>query len=151
VNSLFLSLLAFHFLFLSLHDWIPLGRLNDLPALRSQRSFTARIIASLLMGAFSGLALYLNWTQSPLPSHSTRLYTLILYVIFTAGLIRAWWLPYCFGVGLSDKFIAEYKVMFSNTYSFLPVRNGITVNALHILFHVTAVLALVLAAIRLFR
>ncbi len=151
MNSLFLSLLAFHFIFLSLHDWIPLGRLNDLPALRSQRSFSARVIASALMGAISALALYLNWSQSPLPSHPTRIFTFVLYAFFTAGLIRAWWLPYLFGVGLSEKLVAEYKVMFSNTYSFLPIRNGITVNALHIVFHVTAVLALVLSAIRLSR
>jgi hypothetical protein len=150
MNNLFLALLLIHFLFLSLHDWVPLGRWTDLPALRSQRSLKARIIASVLMGLISGLALYLNWTQSPVPSYGTRLYTLILYAFYIPGMLRAWWIPYLFGVGLSDKFIADYKVMFGNTYTWFPERNGITVNALHTIFHATVVVELVLAAIRFF-
>jgi hypothetical protein len=148
MNNLFLALLLWHLLFLSLHDWVPLGRLTDLPALRSQRSFTARILASLLMGAFSGLALCLNWAGSPNPARGVLLFTLILYSFFLFGAIRAWWLPYLFGIGLSKKFVADYQIMFDNTYTWLPRRNGITVNALHVIWHCTAVITVVLAAIR---
>jgi hypothetical protein len=151
MNTLFLGLLVWHVLFLSLHDWIPLGRLTDLPALRSQRSRKERILASLLMGAISGLALYLNWAHSPSPSRGILLFTLILYLFFLAGAIQAWWLPYLFGIGASEKLISEYQVMFGNTCTWLPIRNGITVNAIHIVWHVTALLTVVLAAIRYIR
>jgi len=148
MNDFFLALLLAHFLFLGLHDWVPLGRWTDLPALRSQRSLKARVIASVLMAAIQGIALYLNWSQSPTPSYGTRMFTLILYALYIPGMVRAWWLPYLFGVGLSDKFIADYKIMFGNTYTWFPVRNGITVNALHTVFHISVVVELVLAAIR---
>lgn len=148
MNTLFIALLVWHVLFLSLHDWIPLGRLTDLPALRSQRSLKARILASLMMGAISGYALYLNWVHSPSPSRGILLFTLILYSFFLLGAIRAWWLPYLFGIGASEKLVDEYQVMFGNTYTWLPERHGITVNAIHIVWHLTAVLTVVLAAIR---
>ncbi len=151
LNPVFLALLVWHFLFLTLHDWLPLGRWNDLAALRSQRSLRARAIASLSMGLLAGIALYLNWTQSPNPSHGTRLYTLLLYAFMLAGLLRAWWLPYWFGIGLSSKRVDEYKGMFGNTVTWFPVRNGITVNALHTVWHVTDMVTVVLAAIRYFR
>jgi hypothetical protein len=148
MNNLFLAILLAHFLFLGLHDWVPLGRWTDLPALRSQRSLKARILASVIMAAIQGIALYLNWTQSPHPSYGTRLFTLILYAAYIPGILRAWWVPYLFGVGISEKFIADYKIMFGNTYTWFPQRNGITVNALHTLFHISVVVELILAAIR---
>jgi hypothetical protein len=148
MNTLFIALLVWHVLFLSLHDWVPLGRLTDLAALRSQRSLRARIIASILMGAIAGLALYLNWVESPTPSNGVLLFTLILYSFFLLGAIRAWWLPYLFGIGASEKLVAEYQVMFGNTYTWLPKRHGITVNAIHIVWHFTAVITVVLAALR---
>jgi hypothetical protein len=148
MNNFFLVLLLAHFLFLGLHDWVPLGRWTDLPALRSQRSLKARILASVIMAAIQGIALYLNWSQSPHPSYGTRLFTLILYAAYIPGMLRAWWLPYLFGVGLSEKFIADYKIMFGNTITWFPERNGITVNALHTVFHISVVVELILAAIR---
>jgi len=148
MNNFFLALLLVHFLFLGLHDWIPLGRWTDLPALRSQRSLQARILASVIMAAIQGIALYLNWSQSPHPSYGTRLFTLILYIAYIPGILRAWWVPYIFGVGISEKFIADYKIMFGNTYTWLPERNGITVNALHTVFHLTVIIGLVIAAVR---
>jgi hypothetical protein len=151
MNAAFLCLLACEFLFLSLHDWVPLGRWNDLAALRSRRSLQARVLASTLMGAFSGLALYWNWSQSPSPSHAVRLYTLIAFALMLPGILRAWWVPYLFGAGLSDTFIADYAVMFGNTYTFLPERHGITVNALHVVFHVLTLATVALAALRYFR
>jgi hypothetical protein len=150
MNTLFLALLAYTFLFLTLHDWVPLGRLNDLPALRSQRSLRARVLASGLMGAFSGWALYLNWSQSPHPSGDTRWYTFILFALFVPGMLRAWWIPYLFGVGLSEEFIANYKVMFGNTITLLPRRHGITVDLLHMTFHLVVLVTLAIAAVRCF-
>jgi hypothetical protein len=151
MNALFLALLVYSFLFLGLHDWVPLGRWNDLAALRSRRSLQTRLIASLVMAAMAGTALYFNWTQSPHPSHATRLGTLILFACYVPGMLRAWWVPYWFGVGLSPQFLADYEVMFGNTVTFLPKRHGITVNALHVQFHVLTLMTLVLAAVRYFR
>ena len=150
LNGLFLALLVWHFLFLSLHDWVPLGRWTDLAALRRERSLRARVLASVGMGLVSGLALYLNWRGSPLPSHGTRLFTLILFAFFLMGLMRAWWLPYWFGIGMSRKLVEEYQGMFGDTVTWFPVRNGITVNALHTVWHVTAVVTVVLAGVRYF-
>ena len=48
VEIIFLALQVLQVLFLWLHDWIPLGRLNDVTAVRSQDTTTRLIIVTLI-------------------------------------------------------------------------------------------------------
>jgi hypothetical protein len=58
------------------------------------------------------------------------------------GLLRAWWIPY---LVLPDRErAARYQIIFANTHSFLPRRNGMAPNTLHVLFHLSVVATLIL-------
>ena len=46
--AILLALQCFHVLFLALHDWIPLGTLNDLKAVRATYPLRKRIVGTLI-------------------------------------------------------------------------------------------------------
>lgn len=50
LQTLLLALQTFHVAFLWLHDWVPLGRLNDVAAIRRQDT-AGRLVATTLMQA----------------------------------------------------------------------------------------------------
>jgi hypothetical protein len=62
--------------------------------------------------------------------------------VLFVGQMRAWWLPYLFRPE-PDR-AARYRIMFGNTHSFLPMRNGIVPNTAHILLHIATLLTLLL-------
>jgi hypothetical protein len=55
---------------------------------------------------------------------------------------RAWWGPYL--LGGSPARVARYQAMFARTHAFLPERNGIRPNTLHVALHVVVIAILVL-------
>lgn len=56
------------------------------------------------------------------------------------------WIPYLFRP--KPERAARYQVMFGATHAFLPERNGIRLNTLHVIFHVaTVALLIVLGAL----
>jgi hypothetical protein len=145
--NLVLACQCFVVLFLVLHDWIPLGSLNNLVGIRAADS-TARRLAVTVCSALpfvvgflasvyyrsSGFPVWLSW------------WLWISYGAVAYGIVRAWWLPYLF---LNDPVrTARYQVRFSGTHAFLPERNGIRPDTLHVVFHLVVVLLLIcLAAI----
>jgi hypothetical protein len=61
-----------------------------------------------------------------------------------AKLLRAWWIPY---LGTPDPDRAKrYGVRFAGTHGFLPERNGIRPDTLHVAFHALVVAILVVLA-----
>jgi hypothetical protein len=133
-------------LFIALHDWIPLGKLNNLQGIRAADStrrlffvttlstlpFAVAFVASAYYAKahFPGWLLWLLWL-----SYGTGLY----------GMLWAWWVPYLF---VKDRVRAErYQVRFAQTHAFLPVRNGIRPDTLHVTFHVVFVTVFVLLCI----
>jgi hypothetical protein len=144
VELIFLGLQVFQVLFLWLHDWLPLGRLNDVAAVRSQGTMLRLVIVTLVQSVpftigllFSVLhfgQLYLHWLY---------IWLLVSYSIIFAGQLRAWWRPYLFQA--EPKRAARYQIMFGNTHHFLPIRNGLVPNTAHIMLHLaTAATLLVL-------
>ena len=132
---LLLALQAFHVLFLLLHDWIPLGSLNNIAAVRAENStpkllLGTAISTSFFLIGFIASAIHRN---GPYP-HWLLWYLLISYLFLFVGELEAWWIPY-FGSPQPER-AARYQVMFANTHVFLPARNGIPLNTLHILLHV---------------
>jgi predicted outer membrane lipoprotein len=132
-------------IFLAFHDWVPLGKLNNVDGLRavdkmtklvwttvvSTLPFAAVLIASIL----SASAEYPNWLLWWLWG---------TYLACAYGILRAWWIPY---LGTSDPDRAErYRIRFAGTLSFLPERNGIRPDTLHVAFHSLVVVILVLLA-----
>ena len=144
VEIIFLGLQVFQVLFLWLHDWLPLGRLNDVAAVRSQGTTLRLVIVTLIQSVpftigllFSGL----HFGQ-PYP-HWLYVWLLVSYSIIFAGQLRAWWRPYLFQA--EPERAARYQIMFGNTHHFLPIRNGLVPNTAHIMLHLaTAATLLVL-------
>ncbi len=145
VGVLFL-LQIFHVLFLSLHDWIPLGRLNDPKAVRatiSGRKLLATTLISTAPFAF-GLAASAVYLGRPYPRW-LLLWIGISYAILFLGELQAWWVPYFFRA--QPERAARYQAMFGGTHAFLPVRNGIRPNTLHLILHIGTLAILVVLAV----
>jgi len=88
---------AFQVLFLWVHDWIPLGRLNDVAAVRSQDRGRRLVTVTLIQSVPWTIGLcfsVLNFRQ-PYPDWLYD-WLVISYGLLFIGQIRAWWIPYLF-------------------------------------------------------
>ena len=136
-------------LFIALHDWIPLGALSNPAGLRTVDTAGKRIAVTLLSTlpyaigfaasayyASSGFPMWLMW---------------LLWISYGAGLygmLRAWWVPYLL---VPDPVrAARYQERFAQTHSFLPTRNGIRPDTLHVSFHAVYVVTLILLGVLTF-
>jgi hypothetical protein len=90
-----------------------------------------------------GLALSLAYLNSGWPGW-VYAYLLVAYGFLFIGELEAWWIPYL--LWRQPKRAAEYEAMYGNTYAFLPPRNGIRINALHVLLHAATLATLSIVA-----
>lgn len=133
------------FLFMLVHDWVPLGQLNDVQAVADTRS-TQELVVVTAVGTGQIvllLALVLFFIGKRYPMWA-RLWLIIHQGFILAGALLDWWIPYFFGYGAAER-VERYNAMFGNTHAFLPVNNGIVPNTLHVLFHTTLLLCFILA------
>ena len=138
-----LGLQAFHVLFLLFHDWLPLGKLNDLKALRAVDP-GAKVFRTTLIQTFPyavGLAGSLYWRGHPYPTWLVW-WLWISYGLLFLGELQAWWIPYL--LIRQPKRAERYKAMFGKTHAFLPEHNGVRPNTLHVILHASTVTMLVL-------
>jgi hypothetical protein len=142
VEIVLIVLQVFQVLFLWLHDWVPLGRLNDVKAVRSQDTVSRLIVVTLIQsGPFTiGLLFSLLYFGRLYP-HWLYLWLWISYSVIFLGQIRAWWIPYLFRA--EPERAARYQIMFGNTHHFLPTRNGLVPNTAHIMLHLATAATLV--------
>jgi hypothetical protein len=142
-----LVLQIFHVLFLALHDWVPLGNLNNLKAVRAAnpvKKLLAGTLISTIPYAF-GLAASLFYADKGFPGW-LRIYLWVSYTFLFVGELSAWWIPYVFGS--KPEQVMRYEAMFGGTHSFLPARHGILPNTLHVVLHsATVALLAVLGAL----
>ena len=133
--SLFLGLQAFHVAFLLLHDWVPLGRLNDIRAQRATDPVRKRVLTTVL-SALPYLLLFgfsIRDVRLHRLTHSLVFWLWVGYGALFAGELKAWWIPYF--LRPDPERAARYRKLFGETYSFLKERNGIQPNALHVFLH----------------
>jgi len=135
VEIICLGLQLFQVLFLSLHDWIPLGGFNDVAAVRSQDTTLRLIIVTLAQSVpFSiGLLFSVLHLGRPYP-HWLYMWLWISYGLIFVGELRAWWIPYL--LYAEPERAARYEIMFGKTHHFLPTRNGVVPNSAHTMLHV---------------
>ncbi len=129
-----IALQVFQVLFLALHDWVQIGRLNDVAAVQAADppgKLLATTLYSTLPFAFGLVASLLN-SGAAFPAW-LMYYLWISYAILFCGQLRAWWVPYL--LRHEPARAARYQAMFGNTAAFLPPRHGITPNTLHIILH----------------
>lgn len=138
-----LGLQVFQVLFLWFHDWVPLGRLNDVAAVRSQDTTRRLIVVTLIQSVpFTlGLLFCLKYFGQPYPQW-LRNWLWISYGVLFIGQLRAWWVPYL--VHAEPERAARFQAMFGDTHSFLPRRNGLVPNTAHIMLHLATLATLML-------
>ena len=129
-------------LFIALHDWIPLGALSNLAGVRAVDTAGKRVAVTSLstlpyaigFGASAyyasvGFPMWLMW------------WLWISYGAGLYGMLRAWWVPYLL---VPDPVrAARYQQRFAQTHAFLPARNGIRPDTLHVCFHALYVVTLI--------
>ncbi|MGH9466353.1 MAG: hypothetical protein ACRD1Y_03260 [Terriglobales bacterium] len=111
-------------LFIALHDWAPLGPLNNLAGIRAvdskQRLLRTTILSTLPFAA--GLAGSAYYWSAPYPMW--LMWELwITYGAALYGMLHAWYLPYL--VYSDEARATRYRERFADTHAFLPERNGI--------------------------
>ena len=136
-----LVLQAFLVAFMWAHDWVPLGTLNDIPAVRRRGSTQRRVAITLLQSiSFTiGLALSAAYFGHVYPFW-IREWLWVSYVALFVAHSHAWWGPYLWS---DPRRAARYEVMFGSTHSFLPARHGMVPNTLHTLVHAATFATLV--------
>jgi hypothetical protein len=123
--------------FVALHDWIPLGRLNDLKAVRAAEPL-GRLIAVTIL---STLPFAIGAGESVVHSAGfpgwLNTFLWVSYGVAAYGLLRTWWAPYL--LFEEPERAARYQTMHGQTHAFLPMRNGMRPNTLHVTVHLAVV------------
>ncbi|MGH9775653.1 MAG: hypothetical protein ACRD50_11975 [Candidatus Acidiferrales bacterium] len=150
LEQVLLALQAFQVVFLWVHDWIPLGRLNDVSAVRSQDSPRRMVIVTLVQSVPFTIGLFFSVRY--FGRHSPdwlNMWLWISYAVLFVGQMRAWWVPYL--LKAEPERAKRYQRMFGKTHSFFPKRNGIVPNTAHTLLHLATAATLLVLFLRQFR
>src|SRR5271156_1258137 len=141
-----IALECFVVLFVALHNWIPLGSLNDVKAVRSILPTGKLLVTTLinLIPVVIGLACSVFYFRRGFPGWLLW-FLWIFYALACYGSLKAWWIPYLFRPDLERA--ARDRIMYGSTHSFLPERNGIRPNTLHVIFDIATVAILIVLAI----
>jgi len=137
-----LALECFVVLFVGLHNWVPLGPLNNVRGVRIAFS-TPKLLATTLLNFVPfavGLAATAFFLWRPYPGWVVW-WLWGTYGLACYGSFKAWWMPYLFR--RDPALVARYKTMYSGTHSFLPEHNGIRPDTLHVLFDFVTVAILI--------
>lgn len=131
--------------FLLLHDWIPLGRFTNLPAVHSSDS-RSELLRTTFLSALPFVLVFVvscvYWRASAWPGWLLS-WLRVSYLVLLAGALWAWWIPY---LALPDpKRALRYRQRFAGTLRFLPERNGIAPDTLHVFYDSIIVITLVLS------
>jgi hypothetical protein len=130
-------------LFIALHDWLPLGKLNKLAGIRTVDTRMQLLRTTVL--STSPFAIGLAGSAYYSAAHYPVWLMLVLWITYGMGLygiLRAWYLPYL--VYSDPARAARYRERFADTHAFLPMRNGIRPDTLHVTFHAVLVALMVL-------
>ena len=141
-NVALLALQCFVVLFVALHNWIPLGTLNNVKGVRIVFP-TGKLLLTTLLN-FTPFAIGLAATAFYLgKAHPSWVswWLWITYGLACYGSLKAWWMPYLFRH--DPALVARYSTMYAGTHSFLPERNGIRPVTLHVLFDFVTVAILI--------
>jgi len=142
ITGVLIALQCFAALFVGLHNWIPLGSLNDVKAVRTIFP-TGKLLVTTLTNftpVAIGLAGSVFYVRRGFPDWLFW-FLWIFYGLACYGSLMAWWIPYFFRP--DPERVARDRVMYASTHSFLPERNGIRPNTLHVIFDVVNVAILI--------
>jgi len=147
--SALVALQCFVVLFVGFHNWIPLGALNDRKGVRVAFPTPKLALVTLLNLTPSalGLAGCIVFFGRHFPAW--LLWELwIFYGLAVYGSLKAWWIPYLFL--RNEELVVRYRDMYANTHAFLPEKNGIRPNTLHVVFDLVTIGILIVLAVLTF-
>jgi hypothetical protein len=129
-----------------LHDWVPLGRLNDIGAVRRADTFGRLVRVTLIQSVpyTMGLAFTIAYMRTGHPAWVFG-WLWVSYGMLFVGELRGWWWPYL--IRAEEDRARRYRSMFGDTIAFLPERNGIRPNALHCALHAATAATLIVLAV----
>jgi hypothetical protein len=141
-----IALQCFVVLFTGLHNWIPLGSLNDVKGAKAAFPGSKLLTTTLTnVIPFSiGLAGCVVYFGRHYPEWLLW-WLWISYALVCAGSLKAWWIPYL--LRPDPVLAARYQVMYGTTHAFLPPRNGIAPNTLHVIFDIVTIAVLIALAV----
>jgi hypothetical protein len=137
-----LVLQSFVVLFVALHNWIPLGALNNVRGIRIAFP-TGKLLVTTLIN-FTPFAIGLAATAFYFGGVYPALvfwWLWITYGLACYGSLKAWWIPYL--LRADPALVARYQTMYAGTHSFLPEHNGIRPDTLHLLFDIVTIAILI--------
>jgi hypothetical protein len=129
-----IALQTFQLAILLFHDWIPLGSLTDAKAVRQENTLAAMLVGTAITSVPVAFFLWrsiVNFGHTY--PHGLKIALWLIYGFLFIGELQAWWIPYFFGASATK--VERYQKMFGRTHAFLPVRNGIVPNTLHVTLH----------------
>jgi hypothetical protein len=146
ISGPLLGLQCFTVLFVAFHNWIPLGSLNEVRAARVVFPGSKLLVTTLIN--FTPVAIGLAGSVIYLGRACPEWLFWLLWITYglaVYGSLKAWWIPYL--LRPDPELAARYQVMYGSTHSFLPERNGIRPNTLHMTFDVATIALLVVLAV----
>lgn len=143
-ESLFIFGLGLLLIFMLIHDWVPLGSLNNVQAIQlaHTKSELVQMTTIQTLSILIVIIIAVIYIGKRYPIWA-KLWLIIHLGCIMVGAIFAWWIPYFFGS--SEERVGRYNFMFGDTHSFLPAMNGIVPNTIHVLFHLTLLLTWILS------
>jgi hypothetical protein len=140
------GLQCFHVLFLALHYWVPLGSLNVVKAVREANPANKLLLGTLISLTPFAIGLYYSAVHFGGAYPSWLIWWLwISYGLLFVGELTAWWVPYL--IRSDPVRVARYQSMFGAAHAFLPERNGIRPNTLHVILHLATLATLFVLAV----
>ena len=137
-----IALQCFVVLFVTLHNWIPLGSLNNVRGVRVAFPTMKLFITTLInFTPFAvGLAATVFFYGRRYPGW-LYWWLWITYGLACYGSFKAWWMPYL--LRPNPTLAIRYRTMYNGTHSFLPEHNGIRPNTLHVVFDLVTIAILI--------
>jgi len=144
--SALIALQLFVVAFIALHDWVPLGRLNNLAAVqaadRPGKLFIVTLLSTLPFAVGFAASVFYAGTGFP---EWLMWWLWISYGAAVYGMLHAWWVPYL--LMASPARAARYQARFAGTHAFLPIRHGIRPDTLHCTLHFAIFTILILLGV----
>ena len=132
-------------IFIALHDWISLGKLNNIQGVRKVDPTWKLLVVTVCSTVPFAVGLFASVHYAAGFPNWLMWWLWISYGLAAYGFLRAWWVPYL--LVKDSARAARYQERFAGTHSFLPVRNGIRPDTLHVTLHAVIVLIIALLGI----
>jgi hypothetical protein len=128
---------------------VPLGSLNDRKGVRFAFPTGKLFLVTLLNLTPSAIGLAGSIVYFGRPYPNWLIWELwIFYALAVYGSLKAWWIPYL--LVPNEELAVRYRAMYAKTHAFLPERNGIVPNTLHVVFDLVTIGILLILAVLTF-